>query len=56
MISWQSRNQFNMAPSTAEEEYIVACSANCEVVWLQMLLIDLFDLEATMTLCDSQVV
>jgi hypothetical protein len=55
MISWQSRKQFNIASSTAEAEYIVTCFANCEVVWLRMLLIDIFDLEmeATVILCDN---
>jgi hypothetical protein len=56
MTSWQSREQFSIASSTAEAEYIVACSTSCEVVWLQMLLTDLFDLEmeATMILCDNE--
>jgi hypothetical protein len=58
MISWQSRKQFNIAPSTTEAEYIVACSACCEAIWLKMLVTDLFDLEmeATVILCDNQVV
>jgi hypothetical protein len=30
MISWQSRKQSSIALSTAEAEYIVACSASCE--------------------------
>jgi hypothetical protein len=56
MTSWQNREQFSISPSTTEAEYIVACSARCEAVWLQMLLTDLFDLEmeATMILCDNQ--
>jgi hypothetical protein len=39
-----------------EVEYIVACSSSCEVVWLRMLLTDLFDLkmEAIVILCDNQ--
>jgi hypothetical protein len=58
MTSWKSRKQSSISLSTAEAEYIVACSASCEVVWLQMLLTDLFDLEmeATVILCDNQVV
>jgi hypothetical protein len=42
--------------STTEEEYIVACSASCEAIWLRKLLTGLFDLEieATMILCDNQ--
>ena len=56
MISWQSRKQSNIALSTAEAKYILACFASCEAIWLQKLLIDLFDLEmkATMILCDNQ--
>jgi hypothetical protein len=34
MISWQSRKQSIIALSTAEAEYIVACSTSCEAIWL----------------------
>jgi hypothetical protein len=56
MISWQSRKQSSISLSTVEAKYIVACSTNCEVVWLRMLLKNLFDLEmeATVILCDIQ--
>jgi hypothetical protein len=56
MISWQSRKQSSIALSTAEAEYIVACFASCEAIWLRKLLAGLFDLEmeATMILCDNQ--
>jgi hypothetical protein len=56
MISWQSRKQSSIALITVEAEYIAACSASCEVIWLQKLLTDLFDLEmrATLILCDNQ--
>jgi hypothetical protein len=56
MISWQSRKQSSIALSTAEAEYIVACSASCEAIWLRKLLTGLFDLEmeATIILCDNQ--
>jgi hypothetical protein len=56
MISWQSRKQSNIALSTAEAEYIVACSASYEAIWLRKLLTGLFDLdmEATTILCDNQ--
>jgi hypothetical protein len=56
MISWQSRKQSSIALGTAEAEYIVACSASCEAIWLRKLLTDLFDLEmrATLILCDNQ--
>jgi hypothetical protein len=56
MISWQSRKQSNIALNTVEVEYIVACSASCEAIWLRKLLTGLFDLdmEATTILCDNQ--
>jgi hypothetical protein len=56
MISWKSRKQSNIALSTAEEEYIAACSGSCEAIWLRKLLTGIFDLEmeATMILCDNQ--
>jgi hypothetical protein len=56
MISWQSRKQSSISLSTVEAEYIAACSANCEAIWLRKLLIGLFDLEmeATTILCDNQ--
>jgi hypothetical protein len=56
MISWQSRKQSSIALSTAEAEYIAACSASCEAIWLRKLLTGLFDLEmrATLILCDNQ--
>jgi hypothetical protein len=56
MISWQSKKQSSIAPSTTEAEYIVACSASCEAIWIQNLLTGLFDskMEATMFLCDNQ--
>ena len=45
-----------MALSTAEPEYVVACLASCEVVWLRKLLSGLFDLQlnATCIHCDNQ--
>ena len=56
MISWFSRKQSSVALSTAKAEYIAACSASCEAVWLRKLLLDLFDLEleATCIFCDNQ--
>ena len=45
-----------MALSTAEEEYVAACLASCEAVWLRKLLSNLFDLrmDATFIYCDNQ--
>jgi hypothetical protein len=56
MISWQSRKQSSISLSIAEAEYIAACSASCEAIWLRKLLTGLFDLEmkATVILCDNQ--
>jgi hypothetical protein len=56
MISWQSRKQSSIALSTAEADYIAACSATCEAIWFRKLLTGLFDLEmrVTLILCDNQ--
>jgi hypothetical protein len=55
MISWQSWKKSNISLSTSEVEYIVACSASYESIWLRKLLTDLFDLEMreTLILCDN---
>ena len=44
VISWFSRKQSCVALSTAEVEYVIACSASCEAVWMRKILSDLFDL------------
>jgi hypothetical protein len=56
MISWKNRKQSSIALSTAEVEYIVVCSANCEAIWIRKSLTGLFDLEMeeTTSLCDNQ--
>ena len=56
MTSWQSRKQSSISLSMEEVEYIVACSASCEAIWLRKLLTGLFSLEieATTILCDNQ--
>ena len=56
MMLWQSRKQSSIALSIAEAEYIDACSASCEAIWLRKLLTGLFDLEmeAIVILCDNQ--
>ena len=45
-----------MALSTAKAEYVAACLASCEAVWLRKLLSNLFDLQldATCIYCDNQ--
>ena len=56
VISWFSKNQSCVTLSTAEAEYVTACSASCEIVWLKKLLSDIFDLQlyATCIHCDNQ--
>ena len=51
-----NRKQSCVAMSTAEAEYVAACSASCEAVWLRKLLCDIFDLQldATCIYCDNQ--
>lgn len=56
MISRSSRKQTFVALSMTDVEYIVACSAYCEVVWHRKLFIGLFDklLESITIYCDNQ--
>ena len=56
MISWFSTKQSSVALSTAEAEYIAACYASCEAIWLRKLMLGLFNLEldTTVILCDNQ--
>jgi hypothetical protein len=56
MIVWLNGKQTSVALSTAEAEYITACSASCEDVWLRKLVARLFDLELEVTciFCDNQ--
>ena len=49
VISWFSRKKSCVALSTTKAEYVVACSASCEVVWLRKLLPDIFDLQLDAT-------
>ena len=55
MISWFSKKQSSVSFSTAEAEYIAACST-CEVIWLRKLMSGIFDMEVDTTLifCDNQ--
>ena len=46
MISWFSRKQSYNVLSITKAEYVAACLASGEVVWLRKLLFDLFDLKA----------
>ena len=44
-ISWQSRQQASVALSTMEAEYMAACAATQEAIWLRLLLKDLHILD-----------
>jgi hypothetical protein len=56
IISWASRKQKSVALSTTEAEYIAACDACTEVVWLRKLVSGLFDrvLDSIVIYCDNQ--
>jgi hypothetical protein len=56
MISWASRKQKFVALSTAKAEYIAACDACTEAMWLHKLVFGLFDqvLDLTVIYCDNQ--
>ena len=44
MMSWFSMKQSCVELSMTKAEYVAACSASCEVVWLRKILSNLFDL------------
>ena len=56
MISWFSKKHSSVALSTAEVEYIAACSTSCEVIWIHKLMSGLFDMDfdTIVILCDNQ--
>jgi hypothetical protein len=56
MISWFSKKQTSVVLSKIVAEYMAACLASIEVVWLRKLLSGLFDIEldATSICCDNQ--
>ena len=56
VISWFRRKKSYVVLSTDEAEYVAACSASCEAVWLRKLLSNLFDLQldATCIYCENQ--
>jgi hypothetical protein len=56
IISWGSRKQKSVALNIEEAEYMVACEACTEAVWLRKLISDLFDEipESTIIYCDNQ--
>ena len=55
VISWFSRKLTFVALSSAEAEYIAACMAAREAVWLKKLLVGLFGqrMEPTVIHCDN---
>ena len=55
MISWFSRKQSSVSLSMVEAEYIAACFASCEAIWLWKLMSGFFNLEldTTMILYDN---
>jgi hypothetical protein len=56
MISWFSRKKSNVALSTNEAYFIASCSTSNKSVWIQKMLVGLFDLnlEATCIWCDNK--
>ncbi|KAK9697891.1 hypothetical protein RND81_08G067600 [Saponaria officinalis] len=56
VFSWQSQKQDNVAQSTAEAEYIAACAAVNQAIWLQKVLKDMGkeQFNPTRLLCDSK--
>jgi hypothetical protein len=56
MIFLSSRKHKSVALSTVEAEYMAACEACIEAIWLRKLIYDLFDqtLESTTIYCDNQ--
>ena len=56
VISWFSTKQTSVALNLAKTEYIAACMATRESVWLRKLLVGLFGhmLEPTEIHCDNQ--
>jgi hypothetical protein len=56
MISWASRKHKSVALSTAKAEYMVACDACTEAVWLRKMVFGLFDqvLDSIVIYCDNQ--
>ena len=55
-VAWLSRKQNSVALSTAEAEYMAACVACTQVIWMQRQLVDLgVEVKLPMSvLCDNQ--
>ena len=55
-VSWYSRKQRSVALSSAEAEYMAASQVACEAIWMQKILVGLFDqrMDPTVIYCDNQ--
>jgi len=55
VISWYRRKQRLVALSLAEAEYMATSQATCEAIWMQKILVGLFDqrMDPTMIYCDN---
>jgi len=42
-VSWYNRKQRSVALSSVEAEYMAASQAACEAIWMQKILVGLFD-------------
>jgi hypothetical protein len=56
MTSWSSKKHKSVALSTSAIDYVTACEACTEAIWLRNLISDLFDQvsDSTITHCDNQ--
>eukprot|EP00253_Pinus_taeda_P003826 PITA_03826 len=55
-VSWYNRKKRSVALSLAEAEYMAASQATCEAMWMQKILVGLFDrrMDPTVIYCDNQ--
>eukprot|EP00253_Pinus_taeda_P029949 PITA_29949 len=56
VVSWYSRKQRSVALSSAKAEYMAASQATCEAIWMQKILVGLFDqrMDPIVIYCDNQ--
>ena len=56
MISWFRNKNSSVSLSMTEAEFIATYSACCEVIWIQKLILGIFDMEVdtTVIFCDNQ--
>eukprot|EP00253_Pinus_taeda_P023511 PITA_23511 len=54
-VSWYNRKQRSIALSSAEVEYMATSQATCEAIWMQKILVRLFDqrMDPTVIYCDN---